>query len=57
MGLGRGGKLGVLRVHEHPVVAKSTLSNLKKNFIKHIIPNAKDPTKNMMCEVRIRVNP
>ena len=34
---GRGGELGVLRVREHPLVAKSTLSKLKKNFTKHFV--------------------
>ena len=33
----RGGELGVLRVREHPLVAKSTLSKLKKNFTKHFV--------------------
>ena len=53
--LARGGELGVLRVREHPLVAKSTPSILKKNFIKHFIILRSN--KNMMSEVRIRPNP
>ena len=34
---GRGGELGVLGVREHPLVTKSTLSNLKKSFMKHFV--------------------
>ena len=40
----RGGELGVLRVREHPLsaqvhplTAKSTLSKLKKNFVKYLV--------------------
>ena len=40
----RGGELGVLRVREHPLseqvhplTAKSTLSKLKKNFVKCLV--------------------
>ena len=33
----RGGELGVLRVREHPLITKSTLSNLKKSFMKHFV--------------------
>ena len=51
----RGGELGVLRVRKHPLVAKSTLSILKKNLTKHFIILRSN--KNMMSEVRIRANP
>ena len=53
--LARGGELGVLRVREHPLVAKSTLSILNKNFIEHFIILRSN--KNTMFEVRIRANP
>ena len=50
----RGGELlGVLRVREHPLVAKSTLSKLMKNFIKHFVMLRS--SKNVMFEVRIRL--
>ena len=44
LGPSRGGELGVLRVREHPLsaqvhplTAKSTLSKLKKNFVKYLV--------------------
>ena len=51
----RGGELGVLRLREYPLVGKSTLSKLKKNFIKNFVILTSN--KNMTNYVRIRVNP
>ena len=51
----RGGELMVLRVREHPLVAKNTLSKLNKYFIKHFVMLRAN--KKMMTLVRIRVNP
>ena len=33
----QGWRIRVLGVREHPLVTKSTLSNLKKSFMKHVV--------------------